>query len=230
MRARHEPEEKPGNPAEPKRFARSVLNAANPPDTAVLLCGDGGLPRALSGLAALPIGGPADAETIDAAIGWFARLVVVGSGADLGAVLTRLLRADRLDVEVGYAPNRWAARPARNGTARRVPLIRDETGRVIVGAGHWLPSDAAGLVHGEAVVDDTVLFDGDVPGVRIEPTPAGLRAGVLSPRGRVRRWLPGRAAQLGSTGAIVVRDGVRGDRPVRRSTFYRHVEGWLSVR
>jgi hypothetical protein len=29
---------------------------------------------------------------------------------------------------------------------------------------------------------------------------------------------------------LVVRDGVAGKRPVRRSTFYRHTEGWLSVR
>ena len=37
------------------------------------------------------------------------------------------------------------------------------------------------MLHGEAVVDDTVLFDGEVPGVRIEPTRAmpGLRAAVL---------------------------------------------------
>ncbi|MCV7072782.1 peptidase M50, partial [Mycobacterium rufum] len=38
-----------------------------------------------------------------------------------------------------------------------------------------------------------------------------------------------RAAQLGTTGALVERDGVPGARPVRRSTFYRHTEGWLRV-
>jgi hypothetical protein len=35
---------------------------------------------------------------------------------------------------------------------------------------------------------------------------------------------------LGTTGAIVIRDGVPAARPVRRSTFYRHTEGWLLVR
>jgi hypothetical protein len=111
-----------------------------------------------------------------------------------------------------------------------VPLIRDETGTAIVGAAHWWPPDDAQLLHGEAVVDDAVLFDGDVAGVRIEPiaTPPGLRARVVD--GRSRRWLTGRAAQLGTTGAAVVRDGVPAPRAARRSTFYRHTEGWLLVR
>jgi hypothetical protein len=230
MRARHEPEEELGNPVEPKRFARSVLNTADPRATAVLLYGGRKLPRCLTGLSVLPVTGPADSKDAYAAVDQFRRLVVVGADADLAAVLGRLMRVDRLDVEVGYAPNRWAARRVRSGTPQRVPLIRDETGQVIVGAGQWLPSDAGGLVRGEGVVDDAALFDGDVSGVRIEPTSVGLRAGVLSSRGRVRCWLSGRAAQLGSTGALIVRDGVRGTRPVRRSTFYSHVEGWLVVR
>jgi hypothetical protein len=47
---------------------------------------------------------------------------------------------------------------------------------------------------------------------------------------RPRRWVTGRAAQLGTTAALVVRDGVAAPRPVRRSTFYRHTQGWLAVR
>ena len=42
--------------------------------------------------------------------------------------------------------------------------------------------------------------------------------------------MTGRAAQLGTTGALVVRDGVRRARPAARSTFYRNTQGWLSVR
>jgi hypothetical protein len=43
------------------------------------------------------------------------------------------------------------------------------------------------------------------------------------------RWVAGRAAQLGTTGAVVLRDGVPVPRPARRSTFYRHTQGWLRV-
>ena len=89
------------------------------------------------------------------------------------------------------------------------------------------------VILGEAVADDTVIFDGEVGAVRIEPTAAmpGLRAAVLG-RG-VRRWIRAwhgaRAVQLGTTGARVVRDGVPGAREVTRSTFYRHTTGWLRV-
>jgi hypothetical protein len=207
---------------------------------AVLVFGDQRVPRPLTDLPTHRADGPAD---IDAAIGRYRRLVVVGADADLAAVLARLLRADRLDVEVAYVPRRRtratriyrapagraAARTATRGSARRVTLIRDETGSVIVGRAAWLPADDRRLIHGEAVVDDTTLFDGDVAAVRIEPTPSapGLRARV---RGVRRRWVAGRAAQLGCTGVIVVRDDVAASRPVRRSTFYRNVEGWLLVR
>jgi hypothetical protein len=109
-----------------------------------------------------------------------------------------------------------------------VPLIRDDTGSVIVGSALWQPTGHEPLLHGEAVVDDAVLFDGDVAKVRVEPTAAlpGLRARVSGQR----RWLAGRAAQLGCLGATVVRDGVAVPRPVRRSTIYRHTQGWLAVR
>ncbi len=112
-------------------------------------------------------------------------------------------------------------------------MIRDETGTALVGRAGWLPADGKASIRGEAVVDDTVLFDGDAAGVWIEPTPSlpGLRAAVAGRwRWWVWGWVSGRAAQLGTTGAIVLRDGVPAPRPVRRSTFYRHVEGWLLVR
>lgn len=184
---------------------------------------------------------------IDAAIGPYRRLVVLGDDAGLAAVLTRLLRAERLDVEVAYVPRRRtratriyrlpagrpAARRAGRGSARRVPLIRDETGSVIVGRAGWVPPDDARSIHGEAVVDDTTLFDGDVAGVWIEPTLSmpGLRAAIAGRPWRPwRHWVTGRAAQLGSTGVAVLRDGVPAPRTARRSAFYRHIEGWLLVR
>jgi hypothetical protein len=210
----------------------------NAPHIAVLAFGDR-LPRPLRGLPVVESG------DIDAALASARRVVVVGGDADLASVLTRLLRAELLRVEVAYVPRRRtpatrayrlpagrrAARRARRGSPRRVPLIRDETGSVIVGRANWLPADDQQLLHGEAVVDDTPLFDGDVAAVSIEPTPSlpGLQARVHGPRIR-RRWITGRAVQLGSTGVAVIRDGVPAPRTARRSTFYRNVEGWLLVR
>lgn len=196
------------------------------PDVAVLLFDGRRAPRPLAGLSVAAPDGPDD---IDAAAARCTRLIVVGSDADLAVVLTRLLRTDRLDVEVGHAVGWWSARRARRGSATRVPLIRDDSGQVIVRSAEWRGVDGDAL-HGEAVVDDTVLFDGEVVGVRIEPTYTmpGLRAAVSG--GGRRRWSVGRAAQLGATGARVVRDGIEAPRIVRRSTFYRHTQGWLLVR
>ena len=189
--------------------------------TAVLLFGTRRLPGSLQGL---PIVGIDDITA-------YRRVVVVGSHADLASVLTRLLRSERLDIEVAHVQRRWHARRARTGVATRAPLIRDETGTVIVRDAFWLPADGAQTIHGEATVDDTLLFDGQVMGVRIEPMPAmpGLRASALSGRMRPKRWVTGRAAQLGTDGTLVVRDGELAARPVRRSTFYRHTQGWLRV-
>jgi hypothetical protein len=234
---------------EPMKKSESA--AENSPGVVVLFFGDDRPRQRWSPLSGLPTrcaDGPAE---IDAAIGAYGRLVVIGTDVGLATVLSRLLRANRLNVEVAYVPRRRtaatrvyrlpagrrAARRARRGSARRVPLIRDETGSVIVGRASWLPADHQQVIHGEATVDDTSLFDGDVTGICIEPTLAmpGLRAslkiGAQNKRTRIwRRWIAGRAVQLGSTGVTVVRDGVPAPRSARRSTFYRHVEGWLLVR
>lgn len=113
-----------------------------------------------------------------------------------------------------------------------MPLVRDDAGTALVGVGRWLPVDGAAVLQGEGIVDDAALFDGNVVEVLIEPmgTAPGVRAGVPDRRGRVRRWVAGRAAQLGTTGALVVRDGIFSSRTVKRSTFYRHIEDWLLVR
>lgn len=194
--------------------------------TTVVVFGDRRVARPLAALPTVRIDEPA---AVDAAAAGVRRLVVVGDDADLALVLSRLMRTENLDVEVAQVRGRLGARRALSGAAHRVPLIRDDTGTALVGAALWLaPSDGTTL-HGEAVVDDIVLFDGAVAGVRIEPTRQmpGLRASVLG--GARRRWVTGRAAQLGTTGARVVRDGVAGPRVVKRSTFYRHTTGWLRV-
>jgi hypothetical protein len=217
--------------------------AADTASVAVVCFASRRVPGPLGGLPVHHAESAADVTTIDAAIGPYRRLVVLGADAELAAVLSRLLRAERLDIEVAYVPSRRtratriyrlpagrrAARRARRGTARRVTLVRDETGAVIVGRAGWLPPEDRRRIHGEAVVDDTQLFDGDVTGAYIEPMLAmpGLRASVHRPW---RRWVAGRAVQLGSTGVVVIRDDLAAPRPARRSTFYRHVEGWLLVR
>ncbi|CAJ1509314.1 peptidase M50 [[Mycobacterium] burgundiense] len=200
--------------------------------TVVLLFGGRRAPRPLRAVPGVAVGtGSAATEAIDAATATNGRVVVVGSPADLAAVLTRLLKTERLDVEVAHVRRSFRARRALTGAAQRIPLIRDETGTVLVGAARWLPPPEADGLVGEGIVDDSVLFDGTVTEVRIEPIPTvpGLRARVLMPRSSRTGWLVGRAAQLGTTGASVVRDGVPVPRPVRRSTFYRHIQGWLRV-
>ena len=197
------------------------------PDIIVLRFTGRPLPHALAHLPCREVDGVA---AIDDAVRDARRVVVVGSEADLSGVLTRLLRAEHLDVEVAHVPGRRGAHRAVRGAAVRVPLIRDDTATVLIGAALWLPPAGSANIRGEAVVDDAVLFDGAVDAVRIEPTTAlpGLRATVSAGRFQ-RRWLAGRAVQLGTTGARVVRDGVEGPREVTRSTFYRHTTGWLRV-
>jgi hypothetical protein len=201
------------------------LTAAEP----LQLCfGDHPSPRVLAGVPAVVVTG---SEVIDDAAERASRLLVVGSDADLGAVLTRLLRTERLGVEVAHVAGQRSARRALTAAAQRVPLIRDETGQVVVGYALWRPPVGVAALEGEGIVDDTVLFDGAVTAVRIEPLPTmpGLRARVEGHRWRPGNWVTGRAAQLGTPGATVVRDGIAAPRPVRRSTFYRHIEGWLRV-
>ncbi|MUL66352.1 peptidase M50 [Mycobacterium sp. CBMA 234] len=208
--------------------AREV-SGRGPEAAVVLLFGDRRMPRPLADLTAVTVPSPSELTIPDGVV----RVVVVGGHADLSATLARLLRDDRLDVEVGFVPpgiraSLGAARRARAGVAQRVPLIRDETGAVIVQSARWLPSGAQAIT-GEAVVDDTVLFDGESTGVLIEPLPGmpGLRARSLG--AGPRSWVAGRAVQLGSTGVLIERDGVAAARPARRSAFYRHIQGWLRV-
>ena len=194
-------------------------------DVVVLVFDDRRVPRALADLTVVKVSGR-EGLTIP---GGTTRAIVIGGDRDLAATLSLLLREDRLDVEVGFVTSGLgSARRARNAAAQRVPLIRDETGTVVVRSARWLPWDTEAIT-GEAIVDDTVLFDGAGPGIEIEPLDRapGLRARPLG--GGPRSWVAGRAAQLGSTGVLVERDGVAAACPVRRSAFYRHVQGWLRV-
>ncbi len=117
-----------------------MYTAENAPGVAVLLSGDADVPGPLTGL-------PTHQDNLDTVIGRYSRLIVVGADADLGAVLTRLLRTDRLDVEVGYVPRRRspATRAYRLPAGRRAaasPAVTDQQP-----AGPASPARAAGTTH-----------------------------------------------------------------------------------
>lgn len=218
----------------------------------VLKCGDAPLPLALRSLDVLTVPTLPEKDDFDEAFAKIEtsekpRLIVVGDDDAFAAALTRLMRTDRLHVELAYVPEERtdathayglrtgskAAAIAVSGVARPTPLIRDDAGIALVGEAVVYGSEHAGELIGEAYVDNERLFSGTVPGMRIVPTPElpGLRATVDKRRWfGGHRWLTGRAVQLGSPAAVLTRDGVRAPRPVKRSTFYRHDQDWLLVR
>ncbi|WP_312859310.1 hypothetical protein [Pseudonocardia xinjiangensis] len=180
------------------------------------------------------------------------RVVVAGTDADLAAVLVRLLRTDRLAVEVAYLPSgpsaaatAWglpsgaeAERLALTGTASSVPLVRDDGGGVLVGRAEIRDID------GECYCDNVLVLRGTARRLVVVAGPDGIavRAGWTgrTPDGRVRAVAPraprgrgsalGRAVQVGCRPATVVSDGVAHPREVPRWTWYRHIENWLLVR
>ncbi|WP_137724004.1 hypothetical protein [Prescottella subtropica] len=217
----------------------------------VLKCGDAPLPLALRSLDVFTAPAIPEKDDLDEVFARLEtvegpRLVVVGGDAALAAALTRLMRTERLHIELAYVPEERtdathayglrtgskAATIAVSGRARPLPLIRDDAGIALVGEARIYGSEHAGELVGEVYVDDARLFSGTVPGIRIVPTPElpGLRATVDKRRWfGGHRWLTGRAAQLGSPSAVVTRDGVKTPRSVKRSTFYRYDQDWLLV-
>jgi hypothetical protein len=180
------------------------------------------------------------------------RLVVAGDDADLAAVVVRLLRTERLDVEVAYVPvgptpatRAWdlphgqaAAELATAGTAGPVPLVRDDSGGVLVGRG-----EIDGLI-GECWCDEHLVLRGRAPRLVVVPGPSGIAVragrGRRAPDGQVRALPPkiatgrgsaiGRAVQIGGEPMTVVSDGIAHPRPVPRWTWFRHTTDLLLVR
>jgi hypothetical protein len=173
------------------------------------------------------------------------RLVVLGDDADLAAVVLRLLRAERLDVPVGFVPLAeesdvaitWGLSADRGraldialgGEPDRVPLVRDDNGGVLVGLGR------IGPLRGVAYCDDTQVLRGPAKSVRVVPHAAdggGIEVTVAH-RGlfnRKSQTTHGRAFELGSLATKVVRDGVPHDRPIRKWHWYRHTEDLRLIR
>ncbi|RMI29347.1 hypothetical protein [Nocardia stercoris] len=217
--------------------------------THVLRCNGAPVPIALAALPTSQVAAIPEPTELDELLPVLAadslpRLIVLGEDAALAAVLTHLLRTERLHIEIGYVPidrtyasrayqtgtGSAAAKRALEGKPQAVPLIRDETATVLVGRASVTGPDG-GKLEGEAYVDELRLFTGRVGGLQVSPTleGSGVRAAVQ--RGlRKRRWVTGRAMQLGSPGAAVVRDGISAPHTVRRLSFYSHHEPWMLVR
>ncbi|MDY3126939.1 MAG: hypothetical protein SOW59_02245 [Corynebacterium sp.] len=226
------------------------------------------------------------------------RVIVVGSDAALSAVLTRMMRADYMWVEVGYVPigdstaaQNWALPAdapsalhlALTGPVRPVPLIRNDAAIAVAGSATISTWDSAEFV-GEIIVDDSILTRPDIHascGARLVPmldapgiaaaravTPFALPTGSdpASPQSLMPSFMSslkssfltrvfsrffcnkarvhpdylgrldatsihsGRALQAGGPNLRVSVDGVSAKRPVKRSTFYRHLRDLQIVR
>lgn len=153
------------------------------------------------------------------------RLIVLGTDADLAAVVLRLLRTEKLeDIEVGYVPSGPSEVPvtstpasARSAAPVRVPLVRDDNGGVLLGLGVLEAEDAT------VYCDSTPVLRG-TGRVEVRPGPEGLRVRVRR-RGPLRRAVgaAGRAVQFGCAPTRPVSDGVDHPRQVERWSWYRHV-------
>jgi len=216
----------------------------------LLTCGDHHGSRALAGLLTVVLPSCPGRAELDPVLRELTarRLVVAGTDADLAAVLVRLLRRERLDVEVAYLPRgrsaaarawglpRDAAALALDGVAAPVPLVRDDLGGVLVGR-------AQARLRGEAYCDGTLVLRG-AGQVVVEAGPSGVAVRASrtgrAPDGRTRAVAPpapsgrgsavGRAVQLGGEPFTPVLDGVPHPRPVTRWAWYRHTSDWLLVR
>ena len=177
------------------------------------------------------------------------RVVVAGTDTDLAAVLLRLLRRERLDVEVAFVPRgrsqatrawglpRDPVALALDGAAGPVPLIRDDAGGVLVGRAE------VRRLRGEAYCDGTLVLRGSGH-VVVAPGPSGVavrasrtgrpldgRTRAVPPRAPAGRGSAlGRAVQLGGEAFTPVLDGVPHPRAVTRWAWYRHPADWLLVR
>lgn len=215
--------------------------------TVVIRCARAPLPIALSELSVTAVADRPTGADIDELlpvidVDGLPRIIVVGDDGALAAALTHLMRIERLDVPLGYVPDErgygarryttgtgvQAAARALRGKPRETPLIRDDTGTALIGRAVIVGPDGQRF-DGEAYVDDTPIVRGRAWQVDIaaNPTMPGLSGRSRQSRWRKSAWVEGRAVQLGTAGATVIRNGVPGDRPVKRVAFYRHHQPWL---
>ena len=125
-----------------------------------------------------------EADRVRRELGPVRRLIVCGSDAALAALLTRYMRTETLDLEFAYVAGDQtpatrayhlptgsaAAKLGVYGTARPVPLVRDETGTALVGEATVVGPDGEPLV-GEAYADDDRMFTGEIESLTVRPSP-----------------------------------------------------------
>jgi hypothetical protein len=131
-----------------------------------------------------------------------------------------------------------AARIAATGVPRPVDLVRDDHGGVLVDRAE-LAGWHGGRLGMRAYADDTRVADGEVGGLVVVRTGAGVLHAQVRP---VRRWwtagpgrpsrgsaAAGRAVQLSCAEARLTVDGRAHPRPVTRRTWWVEPAGWLLV-
>ncbi|MGH3623643.1 MAG: hypothetical protein ACRDQ5_17890 [Sciscionella sp.] len=215
----------------------------------LLACGNAAAPATLAeaaGMTVYSVPARPTREVVDPVLAELAgrRLAVAGSDADLAAVVLRLVRTERLaDVEVIFVPDdpdsvcarRWglpgavaAIGSAHRGALTPVPVVRDDSGGVLLGLGVLEPVDGVGYCDDETVLRGLALR------IEVHPEPGpGLAVRVIRRArfGRTRAHEEhGRALQIGCAPLRPVYDGVTHPRPVQRWTWYRHTEDLRLVR
>jgi hypothetical protein len=163
-------------------------------------------------------------------------LVVRGPVHALNAVLTRLLKAGRTaQVPVAWEPgsDRDSVDLAKalgigTGEPRDLTLVRDDHGGVLLhhgrveaaGDGRRSLSRRLGL---QAHHDDIKVADGEITRIDVRPEWRAvdtIAVTVMTQPLRPTRQTAGRALQVASDPARIIRDGVPYPRPVNRWTWY----------
>ena len=182
--------------------------------------------------------GPAEAPRADrlAAVTGADSVLVRGAVPALAGVLGRLLKDGRTaDVPVAWEPcdDRDSVGLARelglgSGAQRELSLVRDDHGGVLLHHGR-IEADTGGRrslssrLGAQAHHDDIKVADGEITRIDVRPDWTAVDTiGVtvmVQPLRPTRRTV-GRALQVASDPARVVRDGVPLGRPVHRWTWY----------
>jgi hypothetical protein len=182
---------------------------------------------------------------VDPLLGESDHFIVAGTDADLAAVVVRLLRKEQLaGVSVGFVPSspdsavaalwRLPTQPLRalalalRGDVDPVPLIRDDSGGVLVGRGTFR------TVRGVAYCDEQLALRGPARSIEVEPDESGgpglsvrVVKGAFFKRSTDHY---SRAFQLGCVPTRPILDGVPYPRAVSKWTWYRHTEDLRLVR